>query len=168
MQLRSIFFTAYFGHPDFDWLLISQQITLPNNTICLNLAASSLITTSLGFSKCSGANTQEMRVNFVNTEWSSVLTNSQFPNSTYKEIESTHSIILILPSGLGGQGRTPGQPGIHFNDTVFHGSRVKSKLNVTFAHNAQVANNIDRSASQHLELCVGECLGWGHDNRVTC
>lgn len=83
-----------------------------------------------------------MGANFIKTEWSSVLTGSQFPISTYKEIENIRSI-TILPSGLGGQGRTPGEPGIHFNDTVFHGSGVKSKLNVAFTHNAQVANNID-------------------------
>lgn len=66
--------------------MISQQTELPNNTICLSLAASSLITMSLGFSKCSGANTQEMGVILIHTEWSSELTRGQFAISTYKEI----------------------------------------------------------------------------------
>ena len=99
---------------------------------------------------------------------STVFTSCQFSSSLCEESTNPWSSILVLPSGLWGQGRAAGQSGIHFNDAVFHWGRMKGKLNVAFTHDAQVANDIDWSTSQHLKLRIGEGLGRGHNNWITC
>lgn len=74
---------------------------------------------------------------------STVFSSCQFPSSLCETSTNPWPSILVLPSGLGGQGRASRQPGIHFNDAVLHGGRMKGKLNVAFTHNAQVANDVD-------------------------
>lgn len=111
---------------------------------------------------------QQTEMGSIVCKCSRVFTSCQLSSSLYEESATPSLSMLVLPSGLRGQGRAPGQPGIHFNDAVFHWGGMKGKLNVAFAHDAQVANHVDGSASQHLKLRVGERLGGGHNNGITC
>ena len=140
--------------------MISQHTKPASNTICLNLAASSLITMSIGHDWESGCR---------NGDYSLQMQHS-LPLAFNFPVQSANpwSIVLALPSSFWGQGRASGQSGIHFNDAVFHWGRMKGKLNVAFTHNAQVANDIDWNTSQQLKLRIGERLGRGHNNWITC
>ena len=73
-----------------------------------------------------------------------------------------------IACGLGGQSRRPGKTSVDLDDTEIQSVWLQGVLNVTFAHHAQMADDFDRSTSQHMVFLVRQCLRGRNNNRVTC
>ena len=71
-----------------------------------------------------------------------------------------------VAGGLGGQGRGPADPGIHFDDRVLKALRVQCQLHVAATHDPQVGDDVQRRLAEHLELLVRQGLGGGHHDGV--
>ncbi|MPM21681.1 hypothetical protein SDC9_68126 [bioreactor metagenome] len=67
-----------------------------------------------------------------------------------------------VAGSFGSQCRGAAQAGVHFNHAVIFGERVKSILNVAFAHNADVADDTDREFTKLVIFAVGKRLRRGH------
>ncbi len=56
--------------------------------------------------------------------------------------------------------------GVDLDNAVFHAVGIQGKLDVAAAFDAQVPDDAQRGASQHLVLFVRQGLAWGHDDGV--
>ena len=67
-----------------------------------------------------------------------------------------------IAGSLGCQCRRTAYTRIYFNDIVLIGTGVQRVLYVTSTFNAQIADNVDRRGTKHLELSIGQCLSRCH------
>ena len=67
-----------------------------------------------------------------------------------------------IAGSLGGQRRRTRQAGIDLDDAVVFGIRVEGVLYVTFAHNADMADNLDGELAQLVVVAVRERLRRSH------
>ncbi len=64
------------------------------------------------------------------------------------------------------EGRRTAQSGVDLNHTVIHRVGVVGILDVAFADDSDMADNLDGKLAQVMVVVVGECLGGGHDDRL--
>ena len=71
-----------------------------------------------------------------------------------------------VTGGFGSQGRRTADTRVDFDDVVLVGLGVQAVLYVTSPFNLKVANDVQRSGTEHLVLSVGQGLGRCYDDGV--
>ena len=61
-----------------------------------------------------------------------------------------------ITGGFRSQCRRAAQAGVHFDDAVIIGVGIERELDVTFAHDAQMAHALFRNVLQHSHLCLSK------------
>ncbi len=72
-----------------------------------------------------------------------------------------------ITGGLGRQGRRPGQSGVDLDDAVLLGEGIERILDVAFADNAQMTDDIDCGRAKHVVILVRERLRRGDDDGIS-
>jgi len=72
-----------------------------------------------------------------------------------------------VTGSLGGQSRRTRETSVDLNNTVVEAIGLQSVLDVTLANDAQVADNLDGSGTEHMVLLIRQSLTRSNDDTVT-